>query len=254
MVGADPRQPEIPPVPLDAPEGKSLKKLRIAWSDNFRVTVAVDIQTAFRDAIGKLMDHVAVLENWSPSGFDWTAAQKLYYQIAAYNFHYAQPITLNAARKSLTFIWREATQGEPSLRQLGNPTQVLKEMFAPTLKGYFSALTERDRLTARIDQALEAWDVWLIPVAATPSFTHRPAWSAIDIDGVSYPHAVANGSYTMPFNLSGHPVVVMPIGQTRSGLPIGIQIVGKRWREMELLAIAQDLDKVIGGFRQPSGY
>jgi len=254
MVGTDPRQPEIPPVPLDDPEGKPLKELRIAWSDDFRVTVAVDIQTAFRHVISKLADNVAVLENWSPPNFDWTAAQKLYYQIAAYNFRYAQPITLNAARKSLTLIWREATQGESSLRQLGNPAQVLKEMFAPTLQGYFSALTERDHLTARIDQALESWDVWLIPVAATPAFTHRPAWSAIDIDGVSYPHAVANGAYTMPFNLSGNPVVVIPIGQTQAGLPIGMQIVGKRWREMELLEIAQKLDRVVGGFQHPPGY
>jgi amidase len=47
---------------------------------------------------------------------------------------------------------------------------------------------------------------------------------------------------------------VIPIGQTNNGLPIGMQIVGKRWKEMELLAIAQQLDAVIGGFRSPSGY
>lgn len=58
----------------------------------------------------------------------------------------------------------------------------------------------------------------------------------------------------MPFNLSGHPVVVIPIGQTQAGLPIGMQIVGKRWCEMELLAIAQELDREIGGFQHPAGY
>jgi amidase len=83
---------------------------------------------------------------------------------------------------------------------------------------------------------------------------HRPAWSAVDIDGKLYPHAVANGAYTMPFNLSGHPAVVIPIGQTQNGLPMGMQIVGKRWREIEMLAIAQEIDKVIGAFRNPSGY
>lgn len=120
------------------------------------------------------------------------------------------------------------------------------------MKGYFEALTQRDRFTTQIDEALEPWDVWLTPVAPTPAFTHRPAWSAIEIDGRSYPHAVANGVYTMPFNLSGHPVVVIPIGQTHNGLPIGMQVVGKRWREMELLAIAQELDQVINAFQNPS--
>jgi len=32
-----------------------------------------------------------------------------------------------------------------------------------SLKGYFEALTERDRF-AQIDQALEPWDIWLTPL------------------------------------------------------------------------------------------
>ncbi len=131
---------------------------------------------------------------------------------------------------------------------------MLKEILAPTLQGYFEALTERGRLIAQIDQSLEPWDAWLIPVAATPAFTHRPAWSAIDIDGLSYPHGIANGAYLMPFNLTGHPVVVIPIGHTQTGLPIGVQIVGKRWREMELLAIAQKIDSAIYAFQHPAGF
>jgi amidase len=127
-------------------------------------------------------------------------------------------------------------------------------MFAPTLRVYFEALTERDLFIAQLDAALADWDVWLTPVAATVAFTHRPAWSAIDIDGTDYPHAVANGAYTMPFSLSGHPAVVIPIGYTQAGLPIGLQIVGHRWREMELLAIAQQIDAVVGQLQPPPGY
>ncbi len=33
-----------------------------------------------------------------------------------------------------------------------------------------------------------------------------------------------------------------------------MQIVGKRWHEMELLAFAQEIDTVIGGFQSPSAY
>ena len=103
-----------------------------------------------------------------------------------------------------------------------------------------------------MDQALEPWDVYLCPVAATPAFTHRPSGTAVDIEGRSVPYFLASGGYTIPFSLSGHPVVVIPIGQTQSGLPIGMQIVGKRWREMELLAIAQEIDNVVGDFRYPA--
>jgi Amidase len=90
-------------------------------------------------------------------------------------------------------------------------------------------------------------------VAATVAFTHRPAWSAISIDGRPYPHMVANGLYTMPFNLSGHPSVVIPIGQTQAGLPIGMQIIGKRWQDLELLAISQEIDKYCRRFSPTIG-
>jgi amidase len=183
-----------------------------------------------------------------------SAILNLYSRMAAYINRYAQPVDRYNLQRSLKLIFRTATQGDKKLRALGDFSRVLPELLNPSLKGYFEALTERDRFTAQLDTALESWDVWLTPVAATPAFTHRPNWNAIAVDGRSYPHGVANGAYTMPFNLSGHPVVVIPIGQTSNGLPIGMQIVGKRWKEMELLAIAQQLDAVIGGFQHPSGY
>jgi len=48
--------------------------------------------------------------------------------------------------------------------------------------------------------------------------------------------------------------VVILIGQTQTGLPIGMQIVGKRWKEMELLAIAQQLTQITRDFQHPPGY
>jgi amidase len=174
--------------------------------------------------------------------------------MAAYVNKYAQPIDFYNVRRSVELLWRTATQGDRELRQLGDFSRFLPELLNPSLEGYFQALTERNRFIADLDAALDPWDVWICPVAATSAFTHRPAWSAIDVDGRSYPHVVANGAYAMPFNLSGHPLVVIPIGQTQAGLPLGIQLIGKRWREMELLSIEQSIDKIIGDLRHPSGY
>lgn len=204
-------------------------------------------------AIAQTLSQAGVqIERWLPKDFDLSKTLNLYGRMAAYINIYAQPVDRYNVRRSWQQIFRTATQGDKELRKLGDFSRLLPELLNPRLKGYFEVLTERDRFTTQMDQALEPWDVWLTPVTATPAFTHRPAWSAIEIDGRSYPHAVANGAYTMPFNLSGHPVVVIPIGQTHNGLPIGMQIVGKRWREMELLAIAQELDQVIDAFQNPS--
>ncbi len=56
------------------------------------------------------------------------------------------------------------------------------------------------------------------------------------------------------FNYTGHPAVVLPYTLDRSGLPIGIQLVGKRWSESRLLAMAKALTEVTGAFRRPPGY
>ncbi|WP_373541125.1 amidase [Chamaesiphon sp.] len=255
IAGVDPRQPDVPPIPLDAPPTKSLADLQIAWSDEWaQVPVAAEIKAAMVASAKKLTAAGAKVDRWMPPNFDLAANFGLYGRMSAYLNRYAQPVNRYTIQHSLKILWRTATQGDRQLRQLGNFSRFLPEMFNPTLEGYFQALTARDRVIADLDTALEPWDVWIVPVAATPAFTHRPAWSAVDIDGRSYPHAVANGAYTIPFNLSGHPAVVIPIARTQAGLPIGLQIIGQRWREMELLAIAQEIDRITGDFRQPPGY
>jgi amidase len=232
-----------------------LQHLKIAWSDEWAdVPVAAEIRSAM-NAIAQTLSQAGVeVESWLPKNFDLTNIFNLYGRVSAYLNIYAQPVDRYNLRRSLELLFRTATQGDQELRKLGDFTRFLPELLNPNLKGYFEALTERDRFTAYMDEELKPWDVWLCPVAATAAFTHCPAWNAIDVDGKSYPHAVANGTYTIPFNLSGHPALVIPIGQTQNGLPIGMQIVGKRWCEMELLAIASAIDKVVGGWQHPPGY
>jgi amidase len=170
------------------------------------------------------------------------------------NFVYSQIPDFNTAKKTLTTMWREATQGAKELRSLSNLSHFLPTLLNPTLKGYFKTLTQRDRLIAQMDRAFAAWDIWLCPVAMTTAFTHRPQGAVIEIEGCKVPYFLANGGFTMLFNLTGHPVVVIPVGQTKNGLPIGMQIVGKKWREMELLAIAEKIDLVAVNFQHPPGY
>lgn len=61
-------------------------------------------------------------------------------------------------------------------------------------------------------------------------------------------------SYTSLFSLTGHPVVVVPATSTDEGLPIGIQLVGKRWQDKKLLSIAKKFTSITGQFKIPEGY
>ena len=252
-VGADIRQPDVPPVPLDIVEDKSLQDIRIVWSDSWeKMPLTSEIKKAINLAVNKLKPVCADMECWTLPPFDLQEAFQVCNQLTALNFVYSQPVDFDASKKALLVMFREATQGDKELRDLSNLSQFLASLLNPSLKQYFELLTQRDRLIAQMDKALESWDVWLCPVAMTTAFTHRPQGAVIEIEGRKVPYFLANGGYTMLFNLTGHPVVVISIGQSEAGLPIGMQIIGKRWQEMELLAIAEKLDEVVGNFQHPS--
>ena len=75
---------------------------------------------------------------------------------------------------------------------------------------------------------------------------------ALHVDGQEVAYWLANAHTTL-FNYTGNPACVLPYTLDREGLPIGVQLVGKRWSEAHLLAIAQAVSQVAGEFRRPPG-
>ncbi|GJD20753.1 amidase [Rivularia sp. IAM M-261] len=251
-LGTDSRQPNLAPVPLDTPSNKSLQNLKIAWTNGWKeIPIASSIQSAIKSFVSNLAQTGTYVENWSPEKFDLGQTLQLYNLLVAQSMGHAKPWEVDDLWQVLPFMFREATQGDKTLRNLSNLSQLLPSLLNPNPKKYFEVLTERDRIIAQMDEALENWDVWLCPVATCTAFTHSAKGAAIDVDGRKIPYLLASGAYTMPFAFTGHPVVVIPIGQDDTGLPIGIQVVGKRWREMELLSIARQLVSVTKGFQIP---
>lgn len=49
--------------------------------------------------------------------------------------------------------------------------------------------------------------------------------------------ALGNLHNTAPFDVSGHPVMNVPVG-FRDGLPVGMMLVGRRWEEASVLRAA----------------
>jgi amidase len=46
----------------------------------------------------------------------------------------------------------------------------------------------------------------------------------------------------LPFNVTGHPAISLPMAETDDGLPVGIQLVGGMGREDVLLRVAAQLE------------
>src|SRR5258708_36068345 len=74
--------------------------------------------------------------------------------------------------------------------------------------------------------------------AAIPAFRHGEREWQVEGKTVKYLDA---RSYCEWFNLLGFPAVVVPMGYSDEGLPIGVQIVGRPWEEEVGLAVAAKL-------------
>ena len=57
-------------------------------------------------------------------------------------------------------------------------------------------------------------------------------------------------AYTVPFSLTGYPCVVVRVADA-GGLPIGVQVAARPWREDVALAVAQWLEREFGGWQRP---
>jgi amidase len=78
--------------------------------------------------------------------------------------------------------------------------------------------------------------------------------TTLPVEDRRVPYWQATVAYTVPFNTTGHPVVVIPIGMSEQGLPIGAQLVARRWQDAELLVAARQLFSAAGDLRHPPGY
>ncbi|MFM9968609.1 MAG: amidase [Burkholderiales bacterium] len=99
---------------------------------------------------------------------------------------------------------------------------------------YVQALRWRARLNERMEEALAKVDV-----AITASSMDAP----YPIDDVAEMERCYPRQARTPFNVTGHPALGVPVGFTASGLPLGIQIIGKHWDEATVYRAARAYER-----------
>ncbi len=221
IAGPDGRQWEVPPVPLEPVLPRDLASLRLAWTDELGgVPVTQGTRAALAGLVQELETIGVAIEQRTPDGFDFDTTWKACVQLF-----------------------------EAEISPSAFPEVAAKW----TIQEYTHLLTKRDALIGMMERYFDSWDALLVPVTSGPALSHCTSNSPIFVDGREVDYWQGTAGYTFPFNLTGHPAVVLPLLRY-DGLPIGVQVVGRRWEEIHLLSVAKALSEVTGPFQRPPGY
>ena len=105
---------------------------------------------------------------------------------------------------------------------------------------YVKAQRMRTRLVEAIEGAFGDADAFISPTMRTPA--PPIGASRVDIGGKPFALHTAVTNLTLPFNLSGLPAISVPWSRSKEGVPISLQVVGKRGEDWRVLAIARRLE------------
>lgn len=125
---------------------------------------------------------------------------------------------------------------EEEKRELIEPglAQVVAAGERYTALQYLAAAEERADLSLRMSLFHETYDLLLTPAMPIPAFE---AGRNVP-EGSASSHWMSWTPFTYPFNLTQQPAASVPCGFTKSGLPIGLQIVGARYADALVLRAA----------------
>jgi Asp-tRNA(Asn)/Glu-tRNA(Gln) amidotransferase A subunit family amidase len=118
-----------------------------------------------------------------------------------------------------SMAWERATFGHELSRGL---LDLLEQGDRVTAEAYRAA--QHTAEVARARHAELPYDALLVPAAVGEA----PA-------GI---HATGDPVFNRPWTLLGGPCLSVPAGSGPHGLPVGVQLVGRRWEDAELLAVA----------------
>ena len=222
IAGPDGHDPAVVPAPLGDPQDVSVRELRVAfYTDNGITSPSPATVSTVQTAASVLADHGATVAEERPQGV--SDAERLW--------------------RSLYLAdggaWIRQLIHAAGTERLSSALEWMQEARPISLTEFTQELSRWNVYRSEMLAFMEPYDVLLCPVSATPATRHD------DPDGPDF-------TYTFVHNLTGWPSAVVRCGTSAEGLPIGVQIVARPWREDVALAVAQYLETNLGGWRRPA--
>jgi Asp-tRNA(Asn)/Glu-tRNA(Gln) amidotransferase A subunit family amidase len=234
MQGPDDGDTCAAPVPVRWTGEKDAKNLRVGYfEDDGRTPVTPETQLAVRTAAEALRRAGFMVEPFRPEGLE--EAREIWKKF----FVKVGGMLLGPMFKG------EEQEISPMLKQFLDWSAAEPKL---TENSLLDAWFRRDGIRSKFLSQMREFPILLCPAAAIPAFRHgERSWQ---IEGKEV-HYLDAWSYTEWFNLLGNPAGVVPVSQSREGLPIGVQVVGRPWEEEQVLAVAAALEKEAGGWKRP---
>jgi amidase len=226
--GPDWDDPHIVPMPLGNPADVDISGLRVAfYTDNGLRVPTDEIVAAVRSAANALADAGCLVEEDLPRAIP---------DNPDINNQLSQGDGQAGARRLLAKYGTTETH-EWMTRLLEKASENMVSV------GEYTAVLEKiDSYRSAMLGFMENYDVIVCPVSAFAALPHGESMTDENRSGINY---------TATYNITGWPSTVVRGGTSPDGLPIGVQVVARPWREDVSLAVAQYLEGALGGWQNP---
>ena len=212
----DPRAPLSYPVDTrglrDAVRRASVKGLRVAWGGDLGVTpVDTEVATLCRAGADVFRRLGARVDEAHP---DYSGLEEV--------VQISRAASMVARHADKLPKWREQMQ-ENLVKNIDQGLRLTPEEIG-------RAERLRTELWQRVQAFQERYDLILTPTAPVPPFPLELRSGPAEINGRPMRNYIQWALTTYAFTVVGVPAISVPCGFTKSGLPVGLQIVG-RWRD-----------------------
>ena len=229
MAGQDDRSPISFPVDagqfLAAVKRPKIQGLRVAWSPDLKISPCEhEVEKVAAAAARRFEVLGCTVEQGEP---DFGGVQQIIHVTRALRM-----VTLHAEKLEK---WRDQM----------NPNLVwnIEQGFPLTVKQIGEADKERTALYHRVRQFFEKYDLLLTPTVAVPPFPQEMIYPK-EINGKPMKNYQEWLYLTYAITITGLPVISVPCGFTSEGLPVGLQIVGRRLAEATVLKAAAAFEAI----------
>jgi amidase len=230
IAGPDFRDHSIVGMPLLDPKAVTLRGLKLAYfEDDGAATPTKEIGAAVRDSAKAFMDAGVKVEESRPA--DASKAATVYFDMSRGDGGAGTRAFLKSIGSDPISPLFEKALTNSVAPAMANTTEAL------------AAFVRWDQFRNSMLRFIENYDAVLSAVAPFPALLHGTSFDEENRRGVGY---------AQMYNLTGWPSATVRVGTSPEGLPLGIQVAARPWREDVALALVAHLEQIFGGWKMPT--